>query len=45
MPEFTLSYRRTYFVNTHRVRITHDSLKLEMLEALKQKQQDHLTII
>ena len=45
MREFSLSYRRINFVNTHRVRITHDSLKLKMLEALKQKQQDQLTII
>ena len=45
MREFTLSYRRINFVNTYRVRIIHDSLKLKMLEALKQKQQDHLTII
>ena len=45
MPEFTLSYRRINFVNTHRVRNTHDSLKLKMLEAIKQKQQDYLTII
>ena len=33
------------FVNTYRVRITHDSLKLKILDALKQKQQDYLTII
>ena len=45
MREFTLSYSRVNFVNTYRVRITHDSLKLKMLEALKQKQQDQLTII
>ena len=39
MREFTLCYRRINFVNTHRVRNTHDSLKLKMLEALKQNQQ------
>ena len=45
MREFTLSYCRFNFVNTYRVRITHDSLNLKMLEAIKQKQQDYLTII
>ena len=45
MREFTLSYSRVNFVNIYRVRITHDSLKLKMLEALKQRQQDYLTTI